>query len=88
MVYSSVITSAYLNQNVAETFDGNGWCHCFVNSPIITNIYLYQNKVGNFGSNGKCLCLMNFFVVMSVYFDRLNPKLLEVMPWPHPSRPQ
>ena len=71
---SSVVTSAYLDRNVAETFDGNGRRLCFANSFIVTNIY--TSKAGTFGSNGKRLCLVNSFVVTSVYLDRINLRLL------------
>ena len=73
---SSVVTSAYLDRNVAETFDGNGRRLCFTNSSIVTNIYLDRNKAGTFGSNGKRLCLVNSLVVASVYLDRINLRLL------------
>ena len=73
---SFVVTSAYLDRNVAETFDGNGRRLCFANSSIVTNAYLDRNKVETFGSNGKRLCLANSFVVTSVYLDRINPRLL------------
>ena len=76
---SFVVVSAYLNQYIAETFEGNGQYLCFTNSFIVTNIYLDQNKVGTFDSNGKCLCLVNSFVVMSIYLDIINPRLLAAM---------
>ena len=75
---SSVITSAYLDRNVGETFDGNRRRLCFVNSSIVTNIHLDRNKAGTFGSKWKCLCLVNSFVVTSVYLDKISLRLLAV----------
>ena len=76
---TALIMSAYLDQNVLETFDANRQRLLLRKFLYCNKHYLDQNKAGTFGSNGEHLCLANSFVVTSVYLNKLNPRILAAM---------
>ena len=56
---SSVVMSAYLERNVAETFDGNGQRLCLTNSSIVMNITLTEIKRGLSAATGNAFTSQN-----------------------------